>query len=165
MKAKTITQLRKQADVLFSKMVRMRDCDGYGFGECITCGVKKAWKEAHCGHFQSRRFPATRWDEMNCNLQCLTAESNLKMFNGTHKSITNIQTGDELWAFNESSYELEKAVVENVKSFTPQELYEVELENGSKFWATGDHRVVSNGKWTYIKDMLHNVSTHDILEL
>lgn len=70
MKAKTITQLRKQADVLFSKMVRMRDCDGYGWGECITCGVKKAWKEAHCGHFQSRRFPATRWDEMNCNLQC-----------------------------------------------------------------------------------------------
>lgn len=24
----------------------------------------------HCGHFMSRRFPATRWDEENCNAQC-----------------------------------------------------------------------------------------------
>lgn len=24
----------------------------------------------HCGHFMSRRFPSTRWDELNCNAQC-----------------------------------------------------------------------------------------------
>tara|TARA_R100000655_G_C2899952_1_gene178657 strand:- start:31 stop:285 length:255 start_codon:yes stop_codon:yes gene_type:complete len=25
----------------------------------------------HCGHFQSRRFTSTRWDETNCQVQCV----------------------------------------------------------------------------------------------
>lgn len=67
---KTIPVLRKQADKNFSLYIRLRDSDKEGYGNCITCGVKKHYKDAHAGHFMSRRFPGTRWDELNVNLQC-----------------------------------------------------------------------------------------------
>ena len=69
----SITKLRKQADVLFSRMVRMRDGelrDGVWWSQCITCDAWKPLSTMHNGHFMSRRYPATRWDEENCNAQC-----------------------------------------------------------------------------------------------
>lgn len=72
-KAKTITQLRKQADTLFSKSIRLRDGElrgGVWQSQCITCDVWRPLTTMHAGHFQSRRFPATRWDEENVNAQC-----------------------------------------------------------------------------------------------
>lgn len=65
-----IPKLRKKADMLFSKAVRLRDSDMNGISTCITCGVKKHYKDMHAGHFQGRRFPATRWDWENVNAQC-----------------------------------------------------------------------------------------------
>lgn len=167
--AKGIKQLKKDADKFFSQYVRYRDGEfkrGEWLVECITCGAEKPLKQIQAGHFVSRKVNALRFDEMNVNAQCLTAESKIKMFNGKHKSINQLRVGDELWAFNESEHTMrEKATVELVDSFIPDKLYEVEMEDGSKFWATGDHRVVANNKWVYIKDMLHDVSTYDILEL
>lgn len=72
-KQKTITQLRHEADRVFSLAVRYRDCEYNGHdwvGNCITCDTRISLKQSHCGHFMSRRFPATRWSEENCNLQC-----------------------------------------------------------------------------------------------
>jgi hypothetical protein len=71
MKKRTVSQLKKQADALFSKAVRMRDADKYGMVECITCGVRKNWKEVQNGHFVSRICNVLRYDEENCNAQCL----------------------------------------------------------------------------------------------
>jgi hypothetical protein len=72
--AKTaIPKLRKEADKYFSLAIRYRDCelkDGQWIGNCITCERPVSLKKGHCGHFMSRRHPATRWDEMNCALQC-----------------------------------------------------------------------------------------------
>lgn len=68
-----IPKLRHKADSLFSKAVRYRDCElvnGEWVGNCITCERPVSFKQGHCGHFMSRRFPSTRWDEMNCALQC-----------------------------------------------------------------------------------------------
>lgn len=161
----SVAKLKKTADKYFSIYVRTRDSDRYGNAECISCGVKKPWKQQQAGHFVRRSVNALRYDDENVNAQCLTAESKLRRFNGTNASIADIKVGDTLWAFNEQTFDLEGAIVEKAESFVPKELYEVVLEDGSKFYATGDHRVVSNGKWVYIKDMLHNVSTHDILEL
>lgn len=67
---RSITLLRKDADKFFSLYIRLRDSGKDGYGNCITCGVRKHYKEAHAGHFMSRRFPSTRWDELNVNLQC-----------------------------------------------------------------------------------------------
>ena len=163
-----LSKMKAKADKYFSLYIRYRDSEKRG-GEyqasCITCEKWLPTKQMHAGHFQSRRYSSTRYDDENVNAQCLTAESNLKMFNGKNKSIAKIDEGDELWAFNEDTHSLERATVESVYSFLPHELYEVELEDGHKFYATPDHQVVANGEWVYIKDMLHSVSTYDILEL
>ena len=37
---------------------------------CFTCGKQDHWKKLQNGHFQSRRHYSTRWDEMNCQVQC-----------------------------------------------------------------------------------------------
>ena len=73
--ATPITKLRKKADILFSKAIRLRDVDSNGVGACITCESRVHWKSAHAGHFMSRRFPATRWDDENVNLQCVSCNT------------------------------------------------------------------------------------------
>lgn len=69
-KPKTVSQLKKKADAEFSKYIRLRDSDRNGNAQCITCGVKKPWKELQNGHFISRRVNALRYDDENCNAQC-----------------------------------------------------------------------------------------------
>lgn len=57
--------LKKKLDIIFSKYIRLRDKGK----PCVTCGCQ--WEEGfNCGHFQSRRFFATRWDERNAHGQC-----------------------------------------------------------------------------------------------
>lgn len=69
-KAKSVSQLKKEADKYFSIYIRMRDADRYGFGKCITCGTKKHWKELQNGHFVKRSVSLLRFDDENCNAQC-----------------------------------------------------------------------------------------------
>jgi len=59
----------KKLDSIFSKYIRQRNAIN-GVAECFTCGKKDDWKKLQCGHFQSRRFYSTRWDETNCQVQC-----------------------------------------------------------------------------------------------
>ena len=67
----TIAKLKKLADAEFSKYIRQRDSDRYGMSSCITCGTKRPWKEMQNGHFVSRRVNLLRYDEENCNAQCV----------------------------------------------------------------------------------------------
>lgn len=55
---------KQNADRWFSKFIRLRDKDK----PCITCG---SYGQKDCGHFISRRFEATRYDERNSHGQCL----------------------------------------------------------------------------------------------
>jgi len=66
----SVTKLKKKLDVVFSRYVRTRDLDDNGRATCFTCGVQKPWKELHAGHFQSRSKLATRFDEVNVQVQC-----------------------------------------------------------------------------------------------
>ena len=53
----------------FSLYIRQR----YAINEiaqCFTCGRKDNWKKLQCGHFQSRKHYSTRFDEINCQVQC-----------------------------------------------------------------------------------------------
>jgi hypothetical protein len=69
----TRSQLIKKADKYFSLAVRYRDGKKRG-GEwytiCITCDKWIPLKQCHAGHFMSRRYIATRWDDDNVNGQC-----------------------------------------------------------------------------------------------
>lgn len=68
-KKKTIPKLKTELDKWFSLYIRLRNADDKGMVECFTCGSLKNYKEQQCGHFQSRRHNATRWDETNCQVQ------------------------------------------------------------------------------------------------
>lgn len=70
MKKKTRSQLVKELDKVFSEYVRRKDADLNGNVSCFTCGKVSHWKDMQCGHFQSRKHYATRWDEQNCQIQC-----------------------------------------------------------------------------------------------
>lgn len=70
-KTSGVAQLKKKADTAFSTYIRMRDADRYGVAPCISCGVRKPWKELQNGHFVSRSSSTLRFDDENCNAQCV----------------------------------------------------------------------------------------------
>jgi len=69
---KTISKLKKELDKWFSLYIRLRDSEN-GLVQCFTCGKVAHYKTGgmQCGHFQSRSFLATRFDEHNCQPQCV----------------------------------------------------------------------------------------------
>tara|TARA_Y100000114_G_scaffold45461_1_gene41139 strand:+ start:270 stop:647 length:378 start_codon:yes stop_codon:yes gene_type:complete len=63
-------QLIKKLDAVFSEYIRRRYAKN-DVAECFTCGKRDHWKRLQCGHFQSRKHYATRWNEDNCQVQCV----------------------------------------------------------------------------------------------
>ena len=84
MKTKPITKrkkrkvdLRAKLDTQFSLFIRARDAMPNGYAKCISCGKIHFWRELQCGHYMSRRYMSTRFDEDNCHAQCVACN----MFN------------------------------------------------------------------------------------
>jgi len=65
-------KLIKKIDRIFSEYIRLKHADKNGYCTCITCGKKHIWNSGkiHAGHFVSRRFLVTRYDERNVYPQC-----------------------------------------------------------------------------------------------
>ena len=61
--------LVRKLDTAFSKYIRTRLAKDQQV-QCVTCGVRKHWKEVDAGHFVSRRHYATRWNPQNVHVQC-----------------------------------------------------------------------------------------------
>ena len=69
MRSKSKKLAKAKAVKYFSEYIRLWDSTN-GIGSCITCGKIGHYKEMHCGHFMSRRYESTRYDEKNCAMQC-----------------------------------------------------------------------------------------------
>lgn len=54
---------------VFSEYIRLRDADENGYCICATSGEYVHWKECDAGHFISRRYLATKFDERNVHAQ------------------------------------------------------------------------------------------------
>lgn len=69
--AKKLTRgkLVKKLDAIFSQYIRRKNSEGE-YGTCFTCNKQDEWKRLQNGHFQSRRHYSTRWDDINCQIQC-----------------------------------------------------------------------------------------------
>ena len=67
---KTISKLKKELDKWFSLYIRLREATDTGLCQCFTCGKVEHYKRMQNGHFQSRRFLPTRFNEHNCQVQC-----------------------------------------------------------------------------------------------
>ena len=70
-KKPSVAKLHKKLWPIFSQYIRLRDTNNQGCVYCITCPAYKPWKEMQAGHFVSRRFKATLYDEMNVHPQCI----------------------------------------------------------------------------------------------
>jgi hypothetical protein len=69
---KTISKLKKELDTIFSLYIRLRDATDEGVVQCFTCSRISHYKSGmQNGHFQSRRHHSTRWNEQNCQVQCI----------------------------------------------------------------------------------------------
>ena len=69
---KNISKLKKELDKWCSLYIRLRDSNEYGMVQCFTCGIVKPYNRGmQCGHFQSRTHLSTRFDEQNCQPQCV----------------------------------------------------------------------------------------------
>jgi|TARA_R110000744_G_scaffold213182_1_gene332098 hypothetical protein len=69
MKKISRSKLIKKLDKVFSLYIRQRYAKNE-IAECFTCGKQDHYKKLQCGHFQSRKYYSTRWDEINCQVQC-----------------------------------------------------------------------------------------------
>ncbi len=67
---KTQAWLKKELDRQFSIYIRTKFSDKDGNNKCYTCGKAGTIKTMQCGHYVSRQYLATRWDENNCRIQC-----------------------------------------------------------------------------------------------
>lgn len=71
MKTKKKPDLKAKLDKVFSEYIRKRDTRN-GVFKCISCGRILPYEQADCGHYINRKHMATRFDEMNCNAQCIS---------------------------------------------------------------------------------------------
>jgi hypothetical protein len=69
---KSISKLKKELDTIFSIYIRLREATDEGMVQCFTCGKVSHYKTGmQNGHFQSRKHLTTRWNETNCQVQCV----------------------------------------------------------------------------------------------
>lgn len=57
-------------DKIFSLYIRLRNTDDDSIVRCFTCGKVDNYINMDCGHYQGRQYKATRYDEINCQVQC-----------------------------------------------------------------------------------------------
>jgi len=73
MKKPTLKKAKALMDKTFSEYMRKKHSDPHtGNVKCYTCPTMKHWKEMQLGHFCSRSYLATRFDELNCRIQCVS---------------------------------------------------------------------------------------------
>jgi len=62
--------LKDKAWKAFSAYIRQKYADFSGFVACVTCGIKKNWKEMQAGHFIDGRMNAILFEEDCVHPQC-----------------------------------------------------------------------------------------------
>lgn len=66
----SVRTLKRTADELWSKYIRLYESDQAGYVRCCSCGKAAHWKEMDCGHFVTRNHSLGRYKRENCNAQC-----------------------------------------------------------------------------------------------
>lgn len=66
----TTSSLKKKVWIQFSIFIRTRGADSAGWNACVTCGVRKFWRDLQAGHFIRGRLNANLFEERGCWPQC-----------------------------------------------------------------------------------------------
>lgn len=65
-------KLEQKAWSIFSKFIRLRDCDKSGGCNCCTCGKYIYFgSDMHAWHWISRQYQSTKFHEKNVHWQCV----------------------------------------------------------------------------------------------
>ena len=69
-----IGRIRKLADRVYSRLVRLRAADKNGMTKCVTCGKRCRWdsEQMQAGHLRTRGHYSVRYDADNVFAQCRT---------------------------------------------------------------------------------------------
>jgi hypothetical protein len=74
----TVKYWKKKCWDLFSEVIRLRDCNGGVYGNCVTCGARKHFSELQCGHFIPGHHNSVIFDLRNAHAQCFHCNIGLK---------------------------------------------------------------------------------------
>lgn len=69
--------MKEDLDAIFSKYIRLKFADWKLEVSCYTCSWRGLWTECDCGHFISRSYLITRFEENNCRPQCKNCNQHL----------------------------------------------------------------------------------------
>lgn len=111
----SISQLTKKLDTFFSLYIRLVNSDKHGKVKCFTCNRVEYFKSIQNGHFQSRRFMSTRFEEKNCAPQCYACNVGLSGMQYEFGKQLDIKYGEGM---ADSVVQLSK----QVKKFTTEEM-------------------------------------------
>lgn len=130
-----ISLLKRKADALFGHYVRLRDAELVSHlewvSECISCGRRNVvrwyneddhkwhWgRKENIGHFVGRLYWFLRYDDRNCNGQCVYCNQHLKGNTAAYHKALDAKYGDgtaneliEL-AYENKTYQTTKADLE-----------------------------------------------------
>ena len=115
----------------FSKFIRLRDClkttGTLTYGKCITCGKLLNIGFCDAGHFVSRRYNSTLFDEKNCHLQCRYCN---RFLNGNpleyRRQITKLYGEGADIALEDKALEICKYTFQNLTEL--ERYYKIEVE-------------------------------------
>jgi len=117
LRKKSRKNIIKTLDKEFSEYIRRRYAKN-NIAECFTCGKRDHWKKMQCGHFQSRKYYSTRWNEDNCQVQCVGCN----MFKGGEQYKFGLQLNKK---FGDSKAEKLFLLAKKTKKFINFELLEM----------------------------------------
>jgi hypothetical protein len=60
---------------VFSQYIRRKYADFLGYASCVTCGIRKHYKDLHAGHFIDGRNNTVLYDERLVHPQCFHCNS------------------------------------------------------------------------------------------
>jgi hypothetical protein len=67
---KKVASIHDKLVTTHSIFIRRRFADSRGWVKCFTCPKSGHWKTMHCGHWKKRGNMATKFSEINCQVQC-----------------------------------------------------------------------------------------------
>lgn len=88
--------------------------------------------------------------------ECLHPKTLITMSDGTEKCIKDLKNGELVKTVNEETLEIENKPIEKVhyNLNKGQQMYEIEMEDGSKIKITGNHKIkLTDGSWIKAEDL------------
>ena len=130
--------------------------------EVMSQSPRKFGKEnpnVYIGCYQSlEKWPKEFFEQFDCVIvdECLHPDTKILMSSGEYKKISEILAGEYVKTINEESLQIEDKPVEYIyKNLNKgQQMYELEMEDGSILKITGNHKVLTKNRgWVRVDNL------------